>query len=268
MLDKLPELERIIKLQPSGFITDIDGTITPTSADPLHVTVPEQNLHYLSKLVNKLSLVAVLSGRATQEITGLIHIPGVKYVGHYGLEWSEGDSIVLHPEARPFLSAMRALAADIVSLRNVDGIIIQDKYATISLHYRLSSQPEKTKEMILDRLRKSPYIDGLRIIEESYVVGVVPPVDYDKGDAVKRLIQHNNLKAAIFMGDDNADVPGFRSIRSANANSDFGGIAILVTGKNTPSEIIKEADYTLDGVNETTELLKWLVVNLQPTLSS
>jgi len=262
LLDNLSEIASILTLQPSGFITDIDGTISPSSVDPLHIAIPEKNLHYLSRLVPKMALVAILSGRATNEIARLVNISDVKYVGHYGLEWSEGDRFILHPEARQYLSEMRSLAAEIQLLRDIPGVVIQDKGATISLHYRLSKQPEKTRESLINFLNKSPHVKHLQVIEENRVVGIVPPVDYNKGDAIASLILKYRLKSAVFMGDDTADVPAFRAIHAAEANSDFKGVAILVTGSDTPPGIIKEADYTLDGVNETTEFLKWLDENL------
>lgn len=258
LLDNLPSLLKTIHNTPAGFITDIDGTISPSSPDPLNVRIPLENLHYLSLLSPKLALVAVVSGRGADEVKRLVNIPGVKYVGHYGLEWSDGAGFVTHPAAARYLPAMRALAADLAPLRQLNGIVFQDKGLTISLHYRRSLQPEKTKQLILDALHKSAHIKTLCIIEEKLVVGVVPPVDYDKGEAVAKLVNDYRLKSAIFLGDDTADVPGFRALRQASVTGNFTGLSVLVTGPDTPAAIIPEADFTLDGVTETTQLLRWL----------
>jgi len=262
LLDNLPSLLKTLHNTPAGFITDIDGTISPSSPDPLNVRIPPENLRALSLLLPKLALVAVVSGRGADEVKRLVNILGVKCVGHYGLEWSDGAGFVTHPAAARYFPAMRALAADLAPLRQVNGIVFQDKGLTISLHYRRSLQPEKTKQLILDELQKSVHIKTLRIIEEKLVVGVVPPIDYDKGDAVAKLVNDYHLKSATFLGDDTADVPGFRTLRKVREKGGFEGLGILVTGPGTPAAIIPEADFTLDGVTETTQLLNWLVTHI------
>jgi trehalose 6-phosphate phosphatase len=117
------------------------------------------------------------------------------------------------------------------------------------------------KDQILELLKKSPHIKNLHVMEEKTNIGIVPPLDIDKGTAVNNLISQYHLSGAIFLGDDIGDVPAFRAIHHARENRDFEGLAILVTGEETRQNIISEADFTLDGVQETDTLLKWLVVN-------
>jgi trehalose 6-phosphate phosphatase len=104
---------------------------------------------------------------------------------------------------------------------------------------------------------------NLRIIEEKMVIGIVPPVAIDKGTAVNSLIKKFQLQGALYLGDDTADVSAFRAIQKASGKPGLQGLAIAVIHKETPVEVITAADFTLDGVNETGLLLKWLVEHNQ-----
>ena len=125
----------------------------------------------------------------------------------------------------------------------------------------MSPQPEIAKQQILDLLEKSPHIKNLRLMDEKTNIGIVPRVDINKGTAVTSLIKEYRLKGAIYLGDDIGDVPGFKAIRQARKNKTFDGLAILVTGLETTQDILGEADFTLNNVQETEILLNWLIDN-------
>jgi len=59
--------------------------------------------------------------------------------------WNGGriNQAVLHPEVAASVTAMRELAAELETLRAVDGMIIQDKWATISVHYHMTRQRKR-----------------------------------------------------------------------------------------------------------------------------
>jgi trehalose 6-phosphate phosphatase len=261
ILDNLVTLKKIIRRKPFGLITDMDGTISPIPRDFLETPVPPPVLPRLAKLATQLDLVAVISGRKSAAIKEIINIPGIECIGHYGMEWWENNHAVLHPDAEASLSAMRAVAAELEILRSVDGIIIQDKWATISVQYNTVQRPAVAKQQILDLLEKSPHIKNLRLIYEKTSIGILPRINIDKGTAVTRLIRQHCLMGAIYLGDDIGDLPAFRAIRQAKQDKNFDGLSILVTGSETGQSLINEVDFTLDGVQETETLLNWLVDN-------
>ena len=261
ILDNLETLKKIIRRRPFGLITDIDGTISPIPRDFLETPVPPPTLPQLAKLATQLDLLAVISGRKCETIKEIINIPGIKYIGHYGMEWWENDSAVLHPDVASSLSDVRAVAAELETLRSIDGVIIQDKWATISVHYNTVQQPSTAKQQILDFLEKSPHIKNLRLMDEKTNIGIVPRLDIDKGTAVTSLIQQYHLRGAIYLGDDIGDLPAFRAIRVAREKQEFMGLAVLVTDGEISQSLLDEVDFTLDGVQETETLLNWLVNN-------
>ena len=261
ILDNLETLKKIVRRKPFGLITDMDGTISPIPHDFRQTPIPPPTLPQLTELVSHLDLLAIVSGRTSEAIKDIVNIEGIKYIGHYGMEHWDNDQAILHPDAEVYVPSMRALAKELEPLRSIEGLIIQDKWATISIHYHLCLQPEVAKQQILDLLMKSPYIKNLCIMDEKTNIGIVPRVDIDKGTAVTTLIQQYCLKGAIYLGDDIGDAPAFRAIRLAKRNRGFDGLAILVNGAETSQNLLDEVDYTLNGVRETETLLQWLVDN-------
>jgi trehalose 6-phosphate phosphatase len=261
LLDNLESLKNIIRRRPFGLITDMDGTISPIPRDFLETPIPPPTLPQLAGLATQLDLVAVVSGRKCEAIKEIINITGIEYIGHYGMEWWENNRAVLHPDVEASLSAMRAVAAELDSLRSIDGVIVQDKWATISVHYNTVQQPGTVKRQILDLLEKSPHIKNLRVMDEKTNIGILPRLDIDKGTAVTSLIQQYHLRGAIYLGDDIGDLPAFRAIRVAREKQEFMGLAVMVTGGGTSQNLLGEVDFTLDGIQETETLLNWLVDN-------
>jgi trehalose 6-phosphate phosphatase len=131
LLDNLESLKKIIRRKPFGLITDMDGTISPIPRDFLETPIPPPTLPQLTQLASRLDLLAVISGRKAGALREIINIPGVEYIGHYGMEWWANGQAVLHPDVTASLSDMRAVAAELKTLRSIDGVIIQDKWATI-----------------------------------------------------------------------------------------------------------------------------------------
>jgi trehalose 6-phosphate phosphatase len=174
ILENLTELEKLIKRQPFGLITDIDGTISRTTPNLLMAKITKTNRLCLSALVNKLALVSVISGRQSQKVKDMVDIDGVVCIGHYGMERWENNSPLLHPDAQPFVPYVRALMKELEALKSIEGILIQDKWAAISVIYRQSPNIEKARKAILNLLNDSPNAQKLRIITEKKVFGIVP----------------------------------------------------------------------------------------------
>jgi len=165
----------------------------------------------------------------------------------------------LYCEVTPYVPSIRAVVKELETLKSIDGIIIQDKWATVSIFYRQCSNKQLARDAILKLLNNSPHARKLCIIEEKMVYGIIPPVEINKGTAVTELIHKYRLCSGIFLGDDTADIAGFKAIRGNNR--DFHGLAIAVVNEETPAEVIKEADFILNSVQETELLLKWLADN-------
>jgi trehalose-6-phosphatase len=70
---------------------------------------------------------------------------------------------------------------------------------------------------------------------------------------VRDLIGDYHLAGGVYIGDDASDLDAFRVMHR-------GGFAALgVLGEETPEEVVREADYSLNGVSDVARFLGWLV---------
>src|SRR6185503_4316847 len=130
----------------------------------------------LAGLHGILALVAVVSGRTAADARAMVGIPGLIYVGNHGLEiWSERGAEIV-PEARPWVPRLAAVLEDVTrQLRHSDGILVENKGATASLHYRLAPDPEQARRDLLELLARCALTSGLRIEEGRMVINLLPP---------------------------------------------------------------------------------------------
>jgi trehalose 6-phosphate phosphatase len=226
-----------LRQTPFGLITDIDGTISKTAPTPRQAEVSPQCRHYLSALYHQLALVAAISGRPAGEVRNMVGVEGIVYIGNHGLErWVKGHPR-LHEEVRDYPGIIKAVTRELAPLLSREGIIIEDKGATASIHYRLCREPQAARREIMTALGKSTHARGLRIIHER--------MEY-------------NLRGGIYLGDDLTDIDAFRAVHAATHDLKFQGFAIGITSHEMPERLAREADFTLDGVEDVERFLKWL----------
>jgi trehalose 6-phosphate phosphatase len=95
-------------------------------------------------------------------------------------------------------------------------------------------------------------------MQEKMAIDLLPPVPANKGTATLQLIQEYNLHGGVYLGDDITDIEAFRAIRAASRDLDFQGLAIGVTSREMPEELVTEVDSTLDGVGDVEHFLQWM----------
>ena len=248
----------VLRRSPFGLITDFDGTISQTAPTPQEAEVSPLCRQYLSALCNQLALVAAISGRPAIEVRDMVKIDGMVYIGNHGLErWSGGLS-EFPREAQNYFEVVKAAIEELTPLLSIEGISIQDKGITATIHYRLCPEPQSAEKDILSALENSPHARRLQIMQEKMAIDLLPPVKVNKGTATLDLIQRYNLQGGIYLGDDQTDFDAFRAIRSASRDSDFQGFAIGITSQEMPQELEAEADFTLNGIKNVERFLNWI----------
>ena len=258
VFDNLNLIVGALRRSPFGLITDFDGTISETAPTPQQAEVSPLCRQYLSALCNQLALVAAISGRPAIEVRDMVKIDGMVYIGNHGLErWSGGLS-EFPREAQNYFEVVRAAIEELTPLLSIEGISIQDKGITATIHYRLCPDPQSAEKDILSALENSPHARRLQIMQEKMAIDLLPPVKVNKGTATLDLIQRYNLQGGIYLGDDQTDFDAFRAIRSASRDSDFQGFAIGITSQEMPQELEAEADFTLNGIKNVERFLNWI----------
>ena len=80
----------------------------------------------------------------------------------------------------------------------------------------------------------------------------------NKGFALERVIRDWQLDVVIFAGDDTTDADALRVLQQRKASGDVDGLGIAVIQDGTPSSVLDNADYSLNGVPEVATFLSRL----------
>jgi trehalose 6-phosphate phosphatase len=254
-------VRRVQKATQIVLFLDYDGTITPIAARPEMAVLSSQAKEILKQISHhNLFKLAIISGRSLSVIKVLVGLENIAYVGNHGLEiecppWqcqAQGyEKISLtHPIAKEIEPVLKKLEQSLrEKLVGIDGVIIENKGLTLSVHYRLAKETavKKIKKLFLEAIEYGNARDKLQVTKGKKVLEVRPPVEWNKGKAIERLLEIYGTPGSlpIFAGDDITDEDGFRVLQM------IGGISIFV-GEDKASSA---ADYYLDSPEQ---LHHWL----------
>ena len=223
----------------AAIVLDVDGTLAPIVPRPEDARVPEGTRAELRRLVGRYALVACLSGRTGEDAWRVVGVEGIEYVGAHGLE--------LEPRAEEWRERLREFAA------TVDWPV-EDKGLTVSFHYRGSADEEAARAQ-LEEVAARATAAGLRARFGRKVLELRPPVDADKGTAVKRLLADGPVRRALYAGDDTTDLDAFRGL--AEAELDLA-LRIAVSSDEGPPELAAAADLVVAGPPGVLDVLRAL----------
>ncbi len=253
--DHIASVLALLSQSPAGLVTDVDGTISPIVDRHEMAGVDPRAAEFLRRLALRLELVAIVSGRPLSQLRHMVDVDGAVYVGNHGLEWWMDGRATVVPEARPYLPAIADAVRCLRDRLDLPGVIVEDKGATATIHYRLSPDSDFARRAILDAVAQCPSAQELRVAEGRMVVNLLPPIPIDKGTAIERLIRLRNLRGAIYFGDDVTDVDAFRALRSARDAGECAALNVAVVSSEAPPELLRQADYQLAGVDAVVSFL-------------
>jgi trehalose 6-phosphate phosphatase len=229
----------------AGILLDFDGSLSAIVARPEDARPVEGAREVLAALVVRYRVVAVISGRRSDELAVLLDVPGLRHFGLYGLE-----------EAAPELVAVVAPRVEAAAAA-VPEAWVEDKGASIAVHYRQAPDPASARAQLIAPLGEVASSAGLELVEGKMVVELVPAGRPRKGGAVERIVGENDLTAALVAGDDVADVEAFHALDSL-AERGLLAVKVAVRGEDTPRELLDAAAVVVDGPTGLVELLRQL----------
>lgn len=234
---------------------DYDGTLSPIARAPNKAIMPDRTRDLLSKLSKRPDYkIAIVSGRALNDISKRVGLKNVVYVGNHGFE-------IKGPEIKfkvPVSDRYRRVLEDIKSrleknLSPFKGVLIEDKGFCLAVHYRLADEndvPAIESEFyvstFLDEFRNNIQVRSGKMSRE-----IRPPMLWDKGVAVlwlldrqSSLIKDKKMEVLpVYIGDDVTDEDAFQALRNR-------GLTIFVgKPKNTKARFY---------VKNTTEVVRFL----------
>jgi trehalose 6-phosphate phosphatase len=222
----------------AALFLDVDGVLAPIVPRPEDARVPEETRAELRRLVARYALVACISGRAGADAERLVGVPDVVYVGNHGLERS--------PDAPTWTARLGAF------LEKVDWPRLEDKALTAALHYR-GVADENAAVADLEQIAASARGEGFRTRFGRKVLEILPPIDANKGTAVRALLAARGLSRALYAGDDTTDLDGFHAVDGLEL-----AVRVAVASPESPEELRTKADIVVASPAEALELLRRL----------
>lgn len=203
---------------------DFDMTLAPMASDPDAGSILPANEHAVSALARRSdTIVAVISGRALDDLRPRVGLEDVVYVGNHGLEVERAGNRSLRREVEPFLQAVsRACSAIEERVGDVPGCDVERKGPTASVHYRRTPSDHK-RTVRAATAAVVAEVEGVRLVTGKQVVEIRPEVDWDKGSAMQELAGDapENWRA-VYVGDDATDEDVFRILGPADVGVRVG----------------------------------------------
>ena len=255
-----------VSAAPAGVLTDFDGTLSPIVADPAAARLVAGARGALAGLVDRLAVVAVITGRAPLDARLMTGVPGLLIAGNHGTEWLEPRADV--PVASAGAErARRAIAEVVARLPPLQGVVVEDKGISASVHYRNAADPEAAHRTLLRAIgRLDPALEQRagRMSIELRPVGLG-----DKGAAARTVVDRFGLRGAIVMGDDVTDLDMFRAVAELRAAGQLRAAIVAVGGGGVevPAAVTAAADVVLDGPADAARMLAALAERLPPPAS-
>ncbi|MCR4392909.1 MAG: trehalose-phosphatase [Dehalococcoidales bacterium] len=256
--------EKICRAGQTMLLLDYDGTLTPIVERPEDAHLAEDTHSLLRQLAGIPSLlVGVISGRSLADLKGRVGVEGLIYAGNHGFEIESPQFKYIHPAAeaaRPVLEMIRNFL--VRSTGHIEGVLLEDKGLTLSLHYRLVMEEDLPElREIMDKAMAGAVTRGLvRVSSGKKVYEFRPAVPWDKGKAVRFLMKsyqkggRQSGMLVVYLGDDTTDEDAFRVVRR------YGhGVGVHVGGDRPDSAAeywVKSVDEVLSFLGEILRCLK------------
>jgi trehalose-phosphatase len=223
-----------------GLFLDFDGVLAPIVERPEDAAPPPATRAELERLVGRYALVAVVSGRAGEDVRARVGVDGVVYVGSHGLE--------AEPQADRWRRTLRAFAADAPWPTEE----IEVKGLAVAFHFR-GRDDEQESVRILDLIADSAREEGLVARYGRKILEVLPPVGSNKGTAVRRLVEERGLQRALAAGDDTTDLDSFAALDGLEV-----AVRVAVGSEEAPPLLVDSADVVVGSTDEFLALLRRL----------
>ena len=226
---------------------DVDGTLAPIVAVFDQATVPPETRRAVAAVVQRPQVhVALVTGRSVAVARQMVGVSNLWVIGNHGFEIQgpAGEDF-----ADPGVARYREVIARAVTdlrprVEAMQGVIIEDKAITLSVHWRLA-QPSDVPSLrdavddVANRL-------GLRVTEGKRIFEIKPPARIDKGTAVlalaERLTSGRDNASIVFAGDDVTDEDAIRALRTHHPRA----VTIRVIGEENPPT---DAEFSLQGTD-------------------
>lgn len=234
----------------AAVLFDIDGVLAPIVANAGDARVPDEALALLGDLAHRYLLVGAISGRGLSDVDRLVPVPGIARGGNHGLEVAgPGGPVHLVPEAVDRVPVLRRFVEGLTpDVLHPHGAWLEDKGASVSLHYREAADPEAAHRFLRAEVAPAAVAAGLRTRDGKMVLELLPDVDADKGTALRALVREAGATRVMYVGDDHTDADAWRGMRSMrDAGEITAALCVVADGPEVDPVVREAADVAVDG---------------------
>jgi trehalose-phosphatase len=224
----------------TGLFLDFDGVLAPIVERPEDAAAPPETRAELERLVAQYALVAVVSGRAGEDVRARVGVEGVVCVGSHGLD--------LAPQANRWRQGL----ADFAASAPWPSEETEVKGLTISFHFRNRPDDQEAARE-LDQIAEAAACQGLVARYGRKVLEVLPPIRSHKGTAVRWLLEKHGLRRALAAGDDTTDLDSFGALDGLDV-----AVRVAVASEEAPPLLVESADIVVGSTDEFLALLRRL----------
>ncbi|MGW5382484.1 trehalose-phosphatase [Nocardia sp. NPDC003963] len=246
-----PRITDLLEIENPAVLLDFDGTLAEIVTDPDAAEPVDGAAATLTELA-ALCPVAVISGRGLDDLRRRLRVPGIWLAGSHGVELMAPDgSRRSHPvPAGSGIVLDRAAAALRAQLRDLGGVSVEQKPHTVAVHFRNATVADG--ERAIAAVRVYGRTVGLRVTSGRKIVELRPDIDWDKGDALRWILEHIDLPVLpIYLGDDVTDEDAFEAVAP-------DGIAVVVRDAENCARSTA-AQFSVAGPYRVRELLERLI---------
>lgn len=246
------------QLSHTAFFFDFDGTLSAIGPDPEKVRPVDDAPEALATLVGQCGYCAVVSARPVEFLARQLHaVPGLQLHGLYGLEHSAdgGATVTTLPAAAPYRPVIDAAARDAAA--DLPGALIEHKGLSCAVHFRNAPElADAVERWAVDYAAAH----GLKVQRGRMVVELKPPVERDKGNVVREVLEERpGLVGGWFFGDDLGDRPAFAAL-AERAGREPAFLAVRVAVANPEGDPLSDlADVMLGQPDEVPAVVRRLL---------
>jgi trehalose 6-phosphate phosphatase len=248
----------------AGILTDFDGTLAPIVEDPTAAKALPGAVLTLHRLARHYRRVAVISGRPAQFLVEQLRLEhdevlagetqgeGLIVSGLYGLQAATAGVVTAHPDCETWKPVVDRIA-DEADEQMPDGVIVERKILTVTLHYR--TRPDAA-DWVQAWASEAAARSGLNLHPARMSEELIPPIPTNKGKVVGDLSQ--GLQAVCFFGDDVGDLPAFEALDMLRTQG-VHTLKVVARSAEAPSRLLDAGDVVVDGPAGALAVLSQLV---------
>ena len=246
---------------------DFDGTLAPIIDNPEEAFAHPGAVAALARLGRLVGVIAVITGRPARtavRLGGFQRMAGLDtmvVLGQYGVErWDAAtDEFAIPPEPAAITAVGNELD-DLLDELGLTDVRIEHKGRAIGVHTRELGDSDAAFERLAEPLGELAARHGLLIEPGKNVLEIRAP-GFDKGDALRHLVDEKQVRQIIFAGDDLGDLPAFRAVEQLRGEGVPG--LLLCSGSHEEDALTEMADLIVDGPVGVAEWLTRLADNLE-----